>query len=80
MRQIVLLSILQMRKLRLSPSILIEVTEPDLSGGGGHAFNCCAIRALLTVLSPVKLELFIRDECATWPPGACLSQKQLGVG
>lgn len=61
-------------------SFLTEVTGPGLSDIGVHAFNHCAIRALPTVLDLVKLELFIRDGCGTWPLGVCLSQNQLGVG
>lgn len=57
-----------------------EVTGPGLSDIRVHAFNHCAIRALPTVLDLVKLELFIRDGCGTWPSGLCLSQNQLGVG
>lgn len=47
-----------------SLSILTEVTKPGLPD----------IRALPTVLDPVKLELFIRDGCGMWPLGVCESQ------
>lgn len=79
-RQIVLLSILPMRKLRPRCGILTEVTEPGLPDVGMHVFNHCAIKVVLTVLGLVKLKVFLRDERGMWPPGACLSQKQLGVG